>query len=545
MRWPSILLYLALLLYGLGFAFSPTIFSGFRQLQTDPGDTVLNHYFLEHSWRCVSKSDYVGTLWSPPFFYPAKDVLGYSDNLFGAAPIYWLLRCFLPDVAAYQVWMIIGFALNFVAMAVVLRWFGIRHSLGALGAFLFAFGLPNVQQIGHQQLCHRWWTPFAIWHFWSFVKQPGARPLILCIFCVAAQFITGVYVGWFLGFGLGLLGIAVLALDRHSRRNIFQFLRSRPLSALWPAAAGCLMIAPLVAGYLRANEGYHRDFGEVLGGMPHWNSWLSVPERTLWRPILEPICLDRGGEHLLSGGLTCWILAVVGVIVLRRDRASASERLLIKSILVTVAAMIVLTFSVWTDEKHAGTLWAGVYYVVPGAKAIRMAARIYLILYPLLVVAGLIAADRLLDAASISAGRRSIIVAALTLLAAAENFYPQSGDANRSFEHALFYGKSRSVAEQLHRVDTAFGVYETNGPLYEHELMMMWAGAYANVPVVNGYSGREPTDYPMQLNRPLETRLRIWLGPHWSGTLAVVWPSSPPARRLLRFESDGSIRPID
>src|SRR5438309_1050388 len=110
-----LLLYLALLGYGLGFAFSPTLFSGFRRLQTDPGDTLLNHYFLEHSWRCVSQRDYKGTLWSPPFFYPAKGVLGYSDNLFGAAPVYWLLRVPCDEVAAYQLWIMIGFAANFVA----------------------------------------------------------------------------------------------------------------------------------------------------------------------------------------------------------------------------------------------------------------------------------------------------------------------------------------------------------------------------------------------------------------------------------------------
>src|ERR1700733_6256744 len=88
MRWPSLLLYVSLVVYGIGFTFSPTLFSGFDRLQADTGDTILNHYFLEHSWRCVSQSDYVGTLWSPPFFYPEKKVLGYSDNLFGSAPVY-------------------------------------------------------------------------------------------------------------------------------------------------------------------------------------------------------------------------------------------------------------------------------------------------------------------------------------------------------------------------------------------------------------------------------------------------------------------------
>ena len=80
MRWLSLMLYSAVLLYGLGFAFSPTIFSGFRQMQNDPGDTVLNHYFLEHTWRWVSQREYKPELWSPAFFYPENNVLAYSDK---------------------------------------------------------------------------------------------------------------------------------------------------------------------------------------------------------------------------------------------------------------------------------------------------------------------------------------------------------------------------------------------------------------------------------------------------------------------------------
>ena len=38
---------------GMLICFHPTILSGFKRMQADPGDTVLNHYILEHEWPMV------------------------------------------------------------------------------------------------------------------------------------------------------------------------------------------------------------------------------------------------------------------------------------------------------------------------------------------------------------------------------------------------------------------------------------------------------------------------------------------------------------
>ena len=45
---------------GIG-AFRPTIASGFARMQADAGDTLLNHYVLEHEWQWLTRADYVGT----------------------------------------------------------------------------------------------------------------------------------------------------------------------------------------------------------------------------------------------------------------------------------------------------------------------------------------------------------------------------------------------------------------------------------------------------------------------------------------------------
>src|SRR6266404_1461260 len=66
-------LHCLVLFAGIWIAFAPTITSGL--LQTDPGDTLLNHYILEHSWKWLSDAGYSSPYWSPPCFYPAEQTL--------------------------------------------------------------------------------------------------------------------------------------------------------------------------------------------------------------------------------------------------------------------------------------------------------------------------------------------------------------------------------------------------------------------------------------------------------------------------------------
>ena len=122
-----------MLAVGLLSAFHPTLLSNFTRLQTDPGDTLLNGYILEHSWRCLTQANYIGNYWSPPFFHPQPLALAYSENLLGTAPLYWLLRIAAPPIAAYQLWMMLVTGLTYVSFAAVLRRFGVGHLLAALG----------------------------------------------------------------------------------------------------------------------------------------------------------------------------------------------------------------------------------------------------------------------------------------------------------------------------------------------------------------------------------------------------------------------------
>ena len=107
---------------GVVMAHYPMIFSGFRRIQTDLGDTRLIHYLLEHGYLWVRREPGHLDFWSPPFFYPAKNAAAYSDVLLSVGPVYWLCRALgaSPDLS-FGLWMVSMSALNYAAGLLLFR----------------------------------------------------------------------------------------------------------------------------------------------------------------------------------------------------------------------------------------------------------------------------------------------------------------------------------------------------------------------------------------------------------------------------------------
>jgi hypothetical protein len=321
-----------------------------------------------------------------------------------------------------------------------------------------------------------------------------------------------------LGFGLGLMGIVTFLVNGEARKKMGVLFRNSPHSIIIPVLLNGLLASMLVVPYLRGNEGFERPIEEVVAGLPRWNSWFSVPPKTLWYPILEPICLGQGGEGYIGGGAVCLLLLTALIVVLRRPDSGDRERIWIRTIALTLLLFVVLSFSIWISDNAGGGLWFFIYYLVPGAKAIRVIFRIYLIFYPLLIVGGLLSLRRILS--ETPARRRGWLIAGLMILALAENYFPQIDDRGRSFRWAKTYEEARQISGVIRGMDAVYG-YTSTDPI-ANQLTMMWAGLYANVPVINGYSGRHPRGYPFVGGEAAsDEALRAWLGQDWRGKVMV------------------------
>ncbi len=518
----SFVWYAAVLLGGVLCAFHPTLLSGGARIQTDPSDTLFNHYVLEHTWLWASKPGYVGTFWSPPFFYPAPRTLAYSENLLGTAPLYWLFRTACGPPAAYAAWMITVCALTYATTARALRRFGVGHGLAAFGAFAFAFGLPRVANLMHQQLLPHLFAPLAVCAAWRLATRPRLRTLAGLLAACFLQTLASIYLGWFLLLGLAVFFPWLLATHRSHWAELAAFARRSWLPAAGLLAAGALLFALLFSVYREANRGFVRQWEECTPHMPTVRDWLLPPPVSATARWL--------GVECGTPNLECWCFpgwVVLGLVVLGAVLAVGRPALLgrerarvVLALLGTAVALAVLSLA----DVGGGELWRLVYEHVPGAKAIRAVGRVGLTALLFALAGGLLTLDALTRVPGPGRRLRRAVAGLVVLLGALE----QVAVTLPSFDTASFYPRAEALGQSLRRGTAAYVFSRPEAPWYTGELLAMWAGLYANRPVVNGYSGRWPDRYPFQRMPP--GLVFGWLaantppGELWRGRLLYVVP---------------------
>jgi hypothetical protein len=511
-------------LAGMWLVYYPTFLSGFARMQPDAGDNLLNTCFLEHSYRWAFDREYPYDLWSPPFFYPTPYALTYSETLLGTAPLYWLLRVWCSETVAAQLWMVITYAANFVAMAVVLRWFRVNSLLTAGGAFVFAFGLIRVDHLTHQHMTVQYFSPFAVWYAWEFLREPTARRWGLLLGLVVMQILAGLYLGWFLGFGLLIFVAWVLSVEPGSWARAREFARRRPLGTVVPLLLAALVLGLYARNFYKGTPG-PRPYEEAAGYCPYPDAWVVATPGSLYDDHLTYRHRDAFPEKSLFQGFTIYaVFAAAGWYAIRNRFPG---RGLVLAGLGSAAVLGVLATRVGGDV----TLWFLVHHIVPGANAFRAIARIAFVVYLFGMIGGLVGLQALIADRVGRPRTRIFLFAVIAGLMIAEQVrpFPESFDKREEF-----LDRAESLVPQLAGVDCGYVMYDESMPHYRHEIAAMWAAIQTKVPVINGFSGAMPPGYPGFGARPSVDELVELLGPQWRGKLAVIEWGPPVTRKVYQ-----------
>ncbi|MBE9030891.1 hypothetical protein IQ266_14235 [filamentous cyanobacterium LEGE 11480] len=518
-------IYALIAMTGLFLFLKETLVSGLQNIPGDLGDAWLVNYFFEHSWQLISNPQYVGSLFSPAFFYPQVDMLALSENMFGTAPIYWLFRGFNQPATAFALWVIAICLLNFSAMVWTLRQWRIHPVLASFGGLLMAYSAQRAVRIGHAQLLPQFFTPIALWYLWQFFQKPTKRRFIILLSLSYWQILSGVYLGWFLLFGIGLSSLISLVIIPKLHTKLWQFGRQKwrfTIATMLIWAAGLVwLFTPYVK--IKAIIG-DRSYREVESMLPRLTSWVMAPPwENIWSPLFHKFSADlpMAHEHTIFLGTVLYVLTAwtAYVLIAKRSTWLSADRRQIVLICLSSASILFVLALYWPNGMSA---WWFVYQVVPGASAIRVVTRIASLINIYLLIAGLITLDSCLAARKLPAAFKAMFLALLLILGTIEQ--------STSFQHRHITTPQRAQREitQLLRQDCQLAYYQflpftdlppkTQTQITDQsspvafprqypgipltlrwsvaQLLMMWAGISANVPVVNGYSGSFPPGSP-------------------------------------------------
>jgi hypothetical protein len=202
------------------------------------------------------------------------------------------------------------------------------------------------------------------------------------------------------------------------------------------------------------------------------------------------------------------------------------------------AAACLATAAIWwllTLNLYQGvSAWWFVRFV-PGGGAIRCVSRVCLIVDLFAVLGAIVWLDGVTARLRWS-GMRVVVIGTV----AAAIVFEQTGYVPKNFAKDAYFGEVRGYAEDVRGADAIFLIPREDRPPFYTDVEAMWVGLEANVPTVNGYSGRTPPGYPYDYSVNLEDygddRLRRWLEGKFRGRIAIVDPDRRGQVRYLDME---------
>ena len=259
-------------------------------------------------------------LFDTNIFYPARDTLAFSENLFGAAvfgfPLY---AAGLSTLATANVLMLLGMALSGVAGWALAREVTGDPEASLVGGIVFAFVPWRIAQLPHVQFQWGGFLALLLLFLLRALDRGTRRDAALFGLFFGWNALSNVHYAMF----SGLLVVLVLAHDYLTREKALFFPRFRRV-LLAGAVAGCAVL-PFYVPYIRASRAYGmvRGEGEIAKYSGRPIDFLTAgPQNKLYAPLTQKWAQPEGD---FFPGLTAVLLAAVAIRRLRGPAVAPGE----------------------------------------------------------------------------------------------------------------------------------------------------------------------------------------------------------------------------
>lgn len=285
------------------------------------GDPMLNTWIITNGIRKVF-SDPAG-FFQGNIIYPSRDPVTYSEHLFSmallAAPLYLVSR---NPLLCYNLLLVLGAVFSaWGAYLLVKEVTGSRWA-GVVAGAIFALSPYKMSQVGHLQIMFTPFLPFCLLFLLRAAREGGRNNYLLLGLTCAGQFLYSWHQAVYGAVALGLAWLWILATrGRGSGRRL--------ALCLAVLATAVTLAVPFALPYLRAHRrlpNFERSILEVRSYSASPGDFLNVlPQSLFYGEAPAPFrAVFISHEKVFFPGLTPVLLALAGLLLMRRDEESGS-----------------------------------------------------------------------------------------------------------------------------------------------------------------------------------------------------------------------------
>jgi hypothetical protein len=364
------------LILGIFFLLLPVIGTYFTYFPGDLGDARFNNYLLEHAYHFITGQAH--SLWNAPFMYPEENVITYSDNLIGTAPIYSLFRIVgLDREMSFQFWFLALAILNYTCCYFFLKSVFKNKYSAVLGALVFAFALSLASQIGHAQTFPRFPIPLVFWMIYLFSLELKPVYFFGALFFTVYELYCGLYLGLLLAIPTALMVISILLLKKSILLNKIKNIKW-VLTIMGSGIINCLLSLPLLIPYMqRAEETGFYGYANVFNSLPTIKSYFSSVHGSLFWDFLRETTTSYPAwwdHQIFPGGIAIISMCCFTVFFLDavKNKTLRSNTFTVFSLALFITGFV--TFCLFIRIHHFSLY--KVLYALPGFGSLRSLTRV-------------------------------------------------------------------------------------------------------------------------------------------------------------------------
>jgi len=353
----------------------------------DVGDSILNAWIL--AWDAHALLNPGVSIWDAPIFFPAKDALTFSENLFGNLWITLPIQLLTDNyILAANVLTVISFVLGSYFVFLLVKDLTGSSWSGLAAGLIFSFNPYRWGQLVHLQLMPFFWAPLALLFANRFLNAQNFRDFWLALLFTWFQYYASVYLGTMLLTLLITLFLVHLVIELRGRERIDYFRNKKILTHFSTGAlVSGLVLLPIGIPYLEValEWNFFRSINEnalysadILGFL--FPSYVYSNYAWLKDAVYEYISTDKG-ESAVFFGFSPYLLAILSIVFLKKkyDYFSSDQKQTIVryAVVSTVMALIMLGPFLFIPgiDKKLPMPFLIVYKLIPGGSAMRVPAR--------------------------------------------------------------------------------------------------------------------------------------------------------------------------